>query len=58
LRLYRGGTGRRLRYDEAKEFAVKVRDPRSVSLEDLDGVAGEEVILEYSRSLRILRYGR
>ncbi len=58
LRLYRAGTGRTPRYDESKEFAVKVRDPRSVSIEDLDGGAGEEVILEYSRSLRILRYGR
>jgi hypothetical protein len=57
MRLYRAGAGRTLRYDESKEFAVKVRDPRSVSLEDLDGRPGEEVILESSRSLRILRYG-
>lgn len=58
LRLYRAGPGGVLRYEEAKEFAVRVRDPRGVTLVDLDGVAGDEVILESSRSLRILRYDR
>lgn len=56
LRLYRALGGGTIRYEESTAFAVRVHDPRRVSLVNLDGAGGDEVILEYPTSLRVLRY--
>ena len=58
LRLYRGRSGGSLAYDEVKEFAVKVREPKRVSLVNLDDAPGEEAVLEFSRSVQVLRHDR
>ncbi len=58
LRLYRALEGGAIRYEESTDFATRVRDPRSVSLFDLDRRAGMEVVLEYPRFLQVLRYRR
>lgn len=56
LRLYRALGGPRIRYQEASEFATRVRDPGRVALLNLDEAPGAEVLLEYETSLRVLRF--
>jgi len=55
LRLY-GAVGGGVAYEEVTGFATRIPDPQSVSLVDLDGRAGVEVILRCERSLQVHRH--
>jgi hypothetical protein len=57
LRLYAGIAGGSLRFEEEAAFSERIAEPLEVVLQELDGRAGEDVVLRYERFLAVRAWG-
>ncbi|MBI4587040.1 MAG: VCBS repeat-containing protein [Planctomycetes bacterium] len=55
LRLFKGRGGGRLGYEELRIFSEPIGEPEEISIRELDGKAGEEILIRYEQKMLIRR---